>query len=111
MRGGHQKSVSIKISPQKFVGCGACAEVCPGSLIRLDDGLAKIQRPERCWGCVSCVKECPVQAISFYLSEDMGGSGGAITVKREGSLLHWVISKPDGETQTITVDSRDSNKY
>jgi adenylylsulfate reductase subunit B len=103
--------VSIKISAQQCIGCGQCAEVCPGSLIVLRDSKAAIPRPERCWGCASCVKECPAGAILFYLGTDMGGQGGTLSVRRERHLLHWTVSKPDGGRVSITLDSRDSNKY
>ena len=69
------------------------------------------KRPERCWGCTSCLKECPVQAIEMFLGEDIGGLGGRLTVCREQHLLHWKVRLPDGKETTITVDSRNSNKY
>ncbi|MDR2043763.1 MAG: ferredoxin family protein [Clostridium sp.] len=103
--------MSIEISWEKCVGCGSCAQICPGSLIRLEGQKAVIARPQRCWGCASCVKECPVQAISMYLGEDMGGRGGRLTVRREGKLLHWTVSLPDGGQKTITVDGSQSNRY
>ncbi len=104
--------MSIEISAEKCVGCGQCAEVCPGSLLRLDEtGKASVRYPERCWGCASCVKECPAEAIAMYLGADMGGLGGRLTVRRENTLLHWTVKKPDGSAQTITVDSRSANKY
>jgi len=103
--------VSIRIAGGECVGCGACAAVCPGSLISVAGGKARIQRPERCWGCVACVKECPEQAIEFYLGEDMGGLGGALTVRRESSILYWTVAMPDGTATTIAVDGADANKY
>ncbi len=104
--------MSIEISRDACIGCGLCTEVCPGTLIRLDNcGKARIPRPERCWGCASCVKECPVQAIAMFLGKDIGGLGGRLTVRRENTLLHWKVAKPDGDIRTLTVDSRDSNKY
>ncbi|GHU50823.1 ferredoxin [Clostridia bacterium] len=104
--------MSIDIRREACIGCGHCAEVCPGSLIMMDlGGKAAIPKPERCWGCVSCVKECSARAIDFFLGEDMGGKGGRMNVRRENSLLHWDIRKPDGSLKTITVNSEDSNRY
>ncbi len=104
--------MSIEISRNFCIGCGRCAAVCPGTLIRLNDKKkAHIPHPERCWGCASCVKECPVQAIALFLGEDMGGLGGRLTVRSENNLLRWTVTNPDNGTQTLTVDSRDSNKY
>ncbi|MCB2294007.1 4Fe-4S dicluster domain-containing protein, partial [Clostridium algoriphilum] len=54
--------MSIKIDPQKCVGCGKCLQTCPGNLIfKKDDSKAFIKYPEECWGCTACLKECPVQ--------------------------------------------------
>ncbi|MCX7657049.1 MAG: ferredoxin family protein [Oscillospiraceae bacterium] len=104
--------MSIEINKEKCVGCRRCTEVCPGSLIKIDkNSNAEIKEPQRCWGCGSCAKECPVQAIAMFLGKDIGGLGGRLFVKKEKSLLHWIIIKPDGGKEIITVDSRESNKY
>jgi len=103
--------MSIEIRKNLCIGCGRCTVICPGSLIKLKNGTATIPKPERCWGCASCVKECTMEAIALFLGEDMGGLGGKMTVRRKNSLLHWTVAKADGTTQTITVNSRDANKY
>ena len=63
------------------------------------------------WGCASCIKECPFEAISYYLGADIGGMGSQMTVHTEGDLLHWRIKKTDGTIETIVVNKKDSNKY
>lgn len=104
--------MSIRINQERCIGCGQCIDVCPGSLIdRNAQGKAWMHYPKDCWGCVSCVKECPVHAISLYLGADIGGMGSRMTVRRTGSLLHWTVARPDSTTETITVDTRDANKY
>jgi len=103
--------MSIEIRREACTACGRCARVCPGSLIELRGGAAFIARPERCWGCASCIKECPAEALALFLGEDMGGLGGKMTVRREGTLLRWTVAKPDSSVQTVTTDSRDSNRY
>ena len=55
--------MSIKIHTAKCIGCGACTEACPGSLLLLQDGKAKMRSPRDCWGCTACMKTCPVLAI------------------------------------------------
>ncbi|MDR1135240.1 MAG: 4Fe-4S binding protein [Clostridiales Family XIII bacterium] len=102
--------MSILFESTRCISCKKCAAVCPGSLITVDE-TARIEHPERCWGCASCVKECPVQAIGLYLGEDVGGKGGRMTARQESTLLHWQIAKSDGTSETITVDLKDSNKY
>ena len=104
--------MSIAIDKQKCIGCGRCRNVCPGSLIKLDsDNRAYIKYPKDCWGCTSCIKECPAYAISFYLGADIGGMGSKMTVSTQGDLLNWKIDKTDGTTEVITVNKKDSNKY
>lgn len=104
--------MSIRIDQKKCIRCGACAEVCPGSLLSLENGgPAVIRHPEECWGCASCLKECRAGAIAYFLGADIGGQGSLMHTVRDGPLTHWIIDRRDGERVTITVDSRDSNKY
>jgi adenylylsulfate reductase subunit B len=70
-----------------------------------------ILRPEECWGCTSCLKECRFGAIRFFLGADIGGQGSQVYVEKEGPLSHWIVEPPEGEPITITVDSRNSNQY
>lgn len=104
--------MSIAIDKSKCVGCGKCHEVCPGTLIKIGaDKKAFIKYPKDCWGCTSCLKECPVHAISLYLGADMGGSGTTLHTEKEGGLLRWIFESPDGSVSHIDVDPRESNKY
>ena len=77
--------MSIRIDQKKCVGCRKCSEVCPGTLIVMEDKKAVMKYPKNCWGCVSCVKECKAGAIDFFLGADIGGK------KRRGysSLDHY----------------------
>ena len=104
--------MSIAINQSRCVGCGRCSQVCPGTLIGMDsDGKACMLYPKDCWGCASCIKECPFEAISYYLGADIGGMGSQMTVHTEGDLLPWRIKKTDGTIETIVVNKKDSNKY
>ena len=68
--------MSITIDRALCIGCGRCAEACPGNLIALDDSQrAAIRIPEDCWGCTACMKECPAGAIRYFLGADIGGAG------------------------------------
>ena len=104
--------MSIVINKEKCVGCRMCTQVCPGSLIKLDqEGKAYIKYPKDCWGCVSFVKECKKDAIDFYLGADIGGRGSKMRVKSQGDMIYWNIERPDGEIETIEIDRTKSNQY
>lgn len=104
--------MSIAIDSEKCVGCGRCGLVCPGSLIKMNgSGRAYIKYPKDCWGCTSCVKECPVNAVEFFLGADIGGMGGRVHTEDNGDILKWVIISPDGEKKEIDVNRKESNKY
>ena len=63
--------MSITMNQALCKGCKACEQVCPGSLIKMNEaGKAYIKYPKDCWGCSSCVKECHFGAISLYLGAD-----------------------------------------
>ncbi|MBQ8176778.1 MAG: ferredoxin family protein [Oscillospiraceae bacterium] len=104
--------MSIAIDKGKCVGCGRCHNVCPGTLIKIgEDKKAYIKYPKDCWGCTSCIKECPVYAISFYLGADMGGMGSKVHTEKKDGLLRWIIEHPEGRVTEIEINPKESNKY
>ena len=104
--------MSIRIDKTKCIGCGQCRDVCPGTLIHMNaDGKAFIKYPRDCWGCTSCLKECPVYAIRFYLGADIGGRGSELHTEQQGHILRWIVDRPDGTQTEIQVNSRESNQY
>lgn len=104
--------MSILIRREKCRSCGRCMEACPGNLIKRDsEGKAYIKRPEECWGCTSCLKECGFGAIFFYLGADIGGRGSLMHTEQKGNLCHWIIEPRDHEPIVITVDKRSANQY
>ena len=52
-----------KIDPEKCVGCGTCAGVCPVEAIaQQDDGKCKVDA-DKCVDCGACQGNCPAEAI------------------------------------------------
>lgn len=102
--------MSIIINSEKCIGCGKCAEVCPGNLIKID-GKAYIKYPKDCWGCTSCVKECSVNAVNFFLGADIGGMGSLVYTRQKGDILTWIIERPDGSVKEININRKESNRY
>lgn len=104
--------MSIQINEDKCRKCGKCIEACPGNLIKKNaEGKAFIKRPDECWGCTSCLKECAFGAIEFYLGADIGGKGSRMHTEMEGDFCHWIIENDDGEKKVITINKKDANKY
>lgn len=104
--------MSIRIDQKLCKGCGACMEVCPGSLIkRNDEGKAYIKYPKDCWGCSSCVKECHFDALTLYLGADIGGMGSRMTVDSKDDTLVWNITRRDNTKEQIIINTKESNRY
>ena len=104
--------MSISIDQSKCIGCGKCHNVCPGTLIKINENKkAFIKYPKDCWGCTSCIKECPVHAIRFFLGEDIGGKGSKVHTEKVNGLVKWIVEFPDGCIKTIEIDPKESNKY
>lgn len=103
--------MSIRINKERCVGCGKCADICPGTLIAVRNHKAEMDYPRDCWGCVSCVKECPADAIDFFLGADIGGDGSVMNVTAKGDISRWKVTRRDGSVVTIDVDRRNANQY
>ena len=50
-------------------------------------------------------------AILYFLGADMGGMGSMLSVKEKGDVRVWRVDSPDGQTKTIEINMKDSNKY
>lgn len=53
-----------KVKAEDCVGCGACADVCPQTAIKIENDIAVINEKD-CVDCGACVDECPNAAITM----------------------------------------------
>jgi ferredoxin len=56
--------VTLKLDPQKCVGCGMCTVVCPHAVLGLANGKVQIENRDACMECGACSTNCPVEAIT-----------------------------------------------
>ncbi|MCR5665388.1 MAG: 4Fe-4S binding protein [Eubacterium sp.] len=103
--------MSIVIGKSECIGCGRCAEACPGNLIKIEANKAVIHKNKDCWGCTSCLKECKSGAIRFFLGADIGGTGCVLSASDNKNIRTWRITNPKGERVEIVINQKEANKY
>ena len=103
--------MSIRLETEKCIGCGRCADVCPGNLLVVEAGRACLRDARDCWGCTACVKACPRAAIFYTLEASLGGAGGRLYAEDSRDTLTWVLFLADGEEQRIAVNKKQANDY
>lgn len=100
------------VDKKKCIGCQGAAEsncerVCPGDLmIRGADGKAAIRKPRDCWDCMSCVKVCPVKAISLRPPFQIGYRGAELIPEVHKDKIVWTCTDINGKTEIYTVRTR-----
>jgi len=56
---------------QDCTGCGICNDVCPeGAIIHTPDMAYPEPVPERCSGCLDCLRECPFDALIVEAADE-----------------------------------------
>ena len=56
------RTLGPKVNPNKCIGCNTCVRICPLGNIDLKDKKASIG--DNCTACLACVHVCPQQAVS-----------------------------------------------
>ena len=64
------KKVKLHFDPQKCEGCGTCVKVCPIDCWEVVGGKAIFSGEEKCMLCYFCETECPQAIIKLEKIED-----------------------------------------
>ena len=54
---------TLRFSKQKCTGCGACVNVCPHAVFKMNGGRADMVDHDKCMECGACLRNCPAGAI------------------------------------------------
>jgi NAD-dependent dihydropyrimidine dehydrogenase PreA subunit len=54
----------VTVDKNKCDGDGTCANVCPQSVFKVEGGKAEPVNMSECINCLTCVENCPQQAIT-----------------------------------------------
>lgn len=73
---------TLKLDREACVGCGACVDVCPHAVFRIEGGKADIVRRATCMECGACAKNCPAGALA--VKQGVGCAGAIIVSKLRG---------------------------
>jgi len=101
------------VNPEKCDGCKAldrtaCQYICPHDLMKLDKSMGKAlnQEPDACWECYSCVKTCPVGAISIRAYADFVPLGGELIPLRGTDSIMWTLKFRNGNIKRFKFPIR-----
>jgi NAD-dependent dihydropyrimidine dehydrogenase PreA subunit len=74
---------TLTLDAEACVGCGACVDVCPHAVFRLEAGKAVVALRGACMECGACARNCPVSAI--YVMAGVGCASAIIIGKLTGT--------------------------
>ncbi len=55
----------VEVDEEKCIGCGECAEGCPGDVYELVNGKSNVVDEDECHGCYTCQELCEAEAIKI----------------------------------------------
>ncbi|MGE5549803.1 MAG: ferredoxin family protein [Bacteroidota bacterium] len=99
--------MAVSICRELCRGCGRCVAVCPGDLLALEAGRARLYKERDCWMCLSCAKACPHGAIRGRLPFVLGDTGASIWPEATAEELRWICMHPDGECEEFVLRRRE----
>lgn len=63
------KSKKLAVVGAECVACGTCVKVCPLGAISIYKGLTALVDPDKCVGCGKCSLACPASVITIEARE------------------------------------------
>lgn len=73
--------------------------VCPGDLLRREEGVVRLREAGDCWDCASCVKACPWGALALVLPVELGGRGSRLSARASPGRTRWTLRCWDGRVE------------
>ena len=70
-------TVTLAYDPNRCVGCGRCAEVCPHDVFFIENKKVHVRDRDDCMECGACMVNCAAGAIS--VDAGVGCAAGLIT--------------------------------
>jgi ferredoxin len=55
---------TLRLDPEKCVGCGMCLEVCPHEVFMKTNGRVSVTERDACMECGACMINCPTGAVT-----------------------------------------------
>lgn len=74
---------SLELRPEACIGCGACVDVCPHGVFRIEGREAVIIGRDYCMECGACARNCP--AFALTVRPGVGCAAAIIAGKLRGS--------------------------
>ncbi len=58
-----------QVDKEYCVSCGTCIKACPLQAISVPDGISAVVELNRCIGCGLCARECPASVIKVVTAD------------------------------------------
>lgn len=58
-----------QVDKEYCVSCGTCIKACPIQAISVPDGISAVVELGRCIGCGLCARECPASVIKVVTAD------------------------------------------
>ncbi len=95
--------VSLKLDVDRCTGCGRCVEVCPRTVLKMENKRAFIVDRDLCIECGACAKNCEPGALSVH--EGVGCAAAIINGMLTGGEPTCDCSGPGPESNTTRQKS------